>query len=147
MEEDRQYIRGLILESKQFAIELYDKTLNEFDELKLINEKTKRNYHGKDSYIKYRRNLGVILCEFKKSSNFVLNSIKVFHRFLNLKIEKGIVVKEEIEKYKKRVLEVNCKRTGEYHERLSLHGTNDRNNETKESSDSIGDGTRVGNTT
>lgn len=84
MEDDRQYIRSLVLEARQKTLDLYDDLIIEFDKLEGPTV-SKRNYASFYRFEMYRNNVGVILCKFRAMSRFIEKCLMSFRFYVTMK--------------------------------------------------------------
>lgn len=84
MEDDRQYIRSLVLEARQKTLDLYDDLITEFDRLEGPTV-TKRDYASFNRFELYRNNVGVILCKFRSMSRFTEKCLMSFKFYVTMK--------------------------------------------------------------
>jgi len=110
LEEDRQFIRVLIQQSRADTIKLFDDILEEFDKLPRYPV-YKRKYHSHDSIIRYNRNLGVIHCKLNRSMRFILTMIKGIKSSLNYREQKAEKLRAVYNNAKDKVNNVNCRRS------------------------------------
>lgn len=108
MEEDRRYIRSLIIETRQKSIDLFDDLIKEFDRLEGPTV-SKKKYASSFRFESYRSNVGVILCKFRSISKFIERSILAFRFFVTLK---GYRADRTINRLKeaRKELDVDCHR-------------------------------------
>lgn len=84
MEENRSYIRSLVIESRQRTLDLFDDLIKEFDRLDGPTV-SKRDYASINRFELYRNNVGVILCKFRSMSKFTEKSLMSFKFYVTLK--------------------------------------------------------------
>lgn len=84
MEDDRKYIRSLIIESRQKTLDLFDELIKEFDRLDGPTV-SNRDYATMNRLELYRRNVGVILCKFRSLSKFIEKSLMAFKFYVSMK--------------------------------------------------------------
>ena len=84
MEDDRNYIRSLIIESRQKTLDLFDELIKEFDRLD-GSTVSNRDYATMNRLESYRRNVGVILCKFRSLSKFIEKSLMSFKFYVSNK--------------------------------------------------------------
>ena len=106
MEQDREYIRSLILDARQKSIDLFDELIQEFDRLEGPTV-SKREFASKNRLDLYSNNVGVILCKFRSLSGFIEKSLMSFKYYVSFK---GIRMDRTLNRLKaaKRELNVDC---------------------------------------
>ena len=108
MEDDREYIRSLILESRQKTLDLFDDLIIQFDKLKGPTV-SKKGYSSKARFEAYRKNTGVILCKWRSMSKFVEKALMSFKFYVTLKGYRADRTLNRLEAAKKE-LNVDCHR-------------------------------------
>ena len=110
MEEDRAYIRSLIIEARQKTLDLFDDIIKEFDRLDgpTVNRK---KYASRARLKYYRKNMGVIVCKFRSMSKFIEKSLLSFKFYVTIR---GYRADRTLARLKlaKSELDVDCSRGG-----------------------------------
>jgi len=83
MEENRNYIRLLIIESRQRTLDIYDDIIKEFDRLYGPTVSNKK-YRSRQRIKEYRHNVGVLLCKYRALSKFIDKSLMAFKFYVTL---------------------------------------------------------------
>jgi len=106
LEDDRAYIRSLVIEQRQKTLDLFDDLIREFDKLEGPTV-SNRDYASLNRFELYRNNVGVILCKYRAMSKFIEKSLMSFKFFVTLK---GFRADRTINRLKaaKRELNVDC---------------------------------------
>ena len=112
MEEDRDFIRLLIEQSKEDVIKLFDDTLKEFDHLDGLHV-SKRKYHSRYAIQRYNNHLGVVFCKVSRSMKFILSMIRGFKLTLNYREDKVRKLKQIYHSARERANKRNCRRAVE----------------------------------
>lgn len=84
MEDERNYIRSLVIEARQKTLDLFDEVIKEFDRLEGPTV-SKKGFASINRLELYRNNLGVILCKYRAMSRFIEKSLMSFKFYVTLK--------------------------------------------------------------
>ena len=106
MEDNRNFIRSLIIESRQNTLDLFDDLIKEFDRLEGPTI-SKRDYAALHRLELYRNNVGVILCKFRSMSKFIEKSLMAFKYYVTLKAYRADRTNNRLKAARKK-LDVDC---------------------------------------